>query len=79
MPIPDLDAVCHTDRFSAHRGVVFGALHVIGGAQHIERFNAALRLRVAHLVRESLSFRCKSEHLELFVWIFIHRDNASFR
>ncbi|MDB5046000.1 MAG: hypothetical protein JWQ08_2050 [Deinococcus sp.] len=79
MPTPDLDAVCHTDGMSAYTGVIFGALHVIGGTQHIERFNATLRLRVAHLVRKSLSFSRKPEHLELLIWMVIHRDNASLR
>jgi insertion element IS1 protein InsB len=77
--LPDayLDAVCHTDRLSADQSVVFGALHRIGGTQHIERFNATLRLRVAHLVRRSLSFSRKQANLEMLVWLFIHRYNAS--
>ncbi|UQN09441.1 IS1 family transposase (plasmid) [Deinococcus sp. QL22] len=79
LPTPYLDAVCHTDGLSAYKGVVFGGLHVIGGTQHIERFNATLRLRVAHLVRKSLSFSRKQEHLELLIWMFIHRYNASLR
>jgi insertion element IS1 protein InsB len=44
--------------------VVFGALHRIGGTQHIERFNAILRLRLAHLVRKGLSFSRKPINLE---------------
>ncbi|UQN09805.1 IS1 family transposase [Deinococcus sp. QL22] len=48
LPTPYRDAVCHTDGLSAYKGVVFGALHVIGGTQHIERLNATLRLRIAH-------------------------------
>lgn len=79
LPTPYLDARCHTDGLSAYKSVVFGRLHVIGGTQHIERFNATLRLRVAHLVRRSLSFSRKPAHLELLVWIFIHRYNASLR
>lgn len=59
LPTPSLDARCHTDGLSAYKSVVFGRLHVIGGTQHIERFNATLRLRVAHLVRRSLSFSRK--------------------
>ena len=74
---PYLDARCHTDGLSAYKGVVFGALHVIGGTQHIERFNATLRLRIAHLVRKSLSFSRKQANLELLIWLFIHRYNAS--
>ncbi|UQN09003.1 IS1 family transposase [Deinococcus sp. QL22] len=77
LPTPCLDAVCHTDGLSASTGVVFGALHVIGGTQRLERFNATLRLRIAHLVRKSLSLSRKQEHLELLIWLFIHRDNAS--
>ncbi|UQN10819.1 IS1 family transposase (plasmid) [Deinococcus sp. QL22] len=77
LPTPYLDAVCHTDGLSADKGVVFGALHVIGRTQQIERFNATLRLRIAHLVRKSLSFSRKPEPLERLVWMFIHRDNAS--
>jgi insertion element IS1 protein InsB len=60
---PYLDAVCHTDSLSAYKGVVFGALHVIGGTQHIERFNATLRLRIAHLVRKSLSLAANKSFL----------------
>ncbi|WP_245872670.1 IS1 family transposase [Deinococcus planocerae] len=74
---PDLDAVCHTDRLATYKGVVFGGLHRIGGTQHIERFNATLRLRLAHLVRKSLSFSRKQANLETLVWLFIHRYNAS--
>lgn len=77
LPAPYLDAVCHTDRLSAYKSVVFGALHKIGGTQHIERFNATLRLRLAHLVRRSLSFSRKQANLEMLVWLFIHRYNAS--
>ena len=33
LPTPYLDAVCHTDRLSAYKSVVFGALHRIGGTQ----------------------------------------------
>ena len=73
-----LDAVCHTDRLAAYRGVVFGGLHRIGGTQHIERFNATLRARLAHLVRRSLSFSRRQSHLEAVVWLFIHHYNASF-
>lgn len=74
---PYIDAVCHTDRLAAYKGVVFGGLHRIGGTQHIERFNATLRLRLAHLVRKSLSFSRKQANLETLVWLFIHRYNAS--
>ena len=77
LPTPYLDAVCHTDRLSAYKGVVFGALHRIGGTQHIERFNATLRLKLPHLVRKSLSFCRKQDNLETVVWLFIHRYNAS--
>ncbi|WP_168734942.1 IS1 family transposase [Deinococcus sp. KSM4-11] len=79
LPTPYLDARCHTDRLSAYKAVVFGGLHVIGGTQHIKRFNATLRVRVAHLVRQSLSFSRKQAHLELLIWMFIHRYNASLR
>ncbi|WP_143342139.1 IS1 family transposase [Deinococcus indicus] len=79
LPTPYLDARCHTDGLAAYKSVVFGGLHVIGGTQHIERFNATLRLRVAHLVRRSLSFSRKQAHLELLIWMFIHRYNASLR
>ena len=77
LPAPYLDAVCHTDRLSAYKGVVFGALHRIGGTQHIERFNATLRLKLPHLVRKSLSFCRKQTNLETVMWLFIHRYNAS--
>ena len=77
LPAPYLGAVCHTDRLSACKSVVFGRLHRIGGTQHIERFNATLRLRIAHLVRKSLSFSRKQVNLEMLVWLFIHRYNAS--
>ena len=40
LPTPYLDAVCHTDRLGAYKSVVFGALHRIGGTQHMERFRA---------------------------------------
>ena len=79
LPTPYLDARCHTDGLAAYKSVVFGGLHVIGGTQHTKRFNATLRLRVAHLVRRSLSFSRKQAHLELLVWMFIHRYNASLR
>ena len=74
---PYLDAVCHTDGLAAYKSVVFGALHRIGGTQHIERFNATLRARLAHLVRRSLSFSRRQSHLETVLWLFIHRYNAS--
>ncbi|WP_229753150.1 IS1 family transposase, partial [Deinococcus aerophilus] len=78
-PTPYLGAVCHTDRLAAYKGVVFGARHVTGGTRHIERFNATLRLRVAHLVRQSLSFSRQQAHPELLIWMFIPRYNASLR
>lgn len=74
---PDLDAVCHTDRLAAYKRVVFGGLHRIGGTQHIERFNATLRARLAHLVRRSLSFCRRQSHLQTVVWLLIHQYNAS--
>ena len=77
VPAAYLDARCHTDGLIAYKGVVFGALHVIGGTQHSERFNATLRLRIAHLVRKSLSFSRKQANLEMLIWLFIHRYNAS--
>ena len=77
LPTPYLDAVCHTDALAAYKSVVFGNLHRIGGTQHIERFNATLRARLAHLVRKSLSFSRNRAHLEMLVWLFIHRYNAS--
>ena len=77
LPALYLDARCHIDGLSIYKGVVFGALHVIGGAQHIERFNATLWPRIAHLVRKSLSFSRKQANLELLIWLFIHRYNAS--
>ncbi len=77
LPTPYLTARCHTDALAAYKAVVFDALHVIGGTQHIERFNATLRLRLAHLVRKSLSFSRKQAYLEMLVWLFIHRYNAS--
>ena len=49
----------------------------LGGTQHIERFNATLRARLAHLVRKSLSFCRKQANLETLLWLFIHRYNAS--
>ena len=67
-----------TDRLPAYKSVVFGALHRIGGMQHIERFNATSRLRLAHLVRRSLSLSREQANLEMLIWLFIHRDNASF-
>ncbi|GGL78390.1 hypothetical protein GCM10010840_15320 [Deinococcus aerolatus] len=78
LPTPYLDAVCHTDRLGAYKSVVFGALHRIGGTQHMERFNATLRVRLAHLVRKTLSFSRKQANLEMLIWLFIHRYNASF-
>lgn len=74
---PYLEAKCHTDGLAVYRSVVFRALHIIGGTQHIERFNATLRLRIAHLVRKSLSFSRKQVNLEMLIWLFIHRYNAS--
>ncbi|MFC4456732.1 IS1 family transposase [Deinococcus sonorensis] len=74
---PYLDAICHTDRLAVYKQVVFGALHRIGGTQHIERFNATLRAKVSFLVRKSLSFCRKQANRELVVWLFIHRYNAS--
>ena len=74
---PYLDAVCHTDGLPTYKSVVFGALHRIGGTQHIERFNATLRARLPHLVRRSLAFSRRQSHLETVVWLFIHRYNAS--
>jgi len=65
------------DRLSAYKGVAFGALHRIGGTQHVERFNATLRARLAHLVRRSSAFSRKQVVLETLVWLFIHRHNAS--
>ena len=56
LPAPSLEARCHTDGLPAYKSVVFGALHFISGTQHIERSNATLSLRTAHLVRKSLSF-----------------------
>ena len=66
-------------RLGAHKSVVFGALHSIGGTQHIERFNAMLRVRLAHLVRCTLSFSRKQANLEMLIWLFIHRYNTSLR
>jgi len=77
LPTPYLDAVCHTDGLRFYRGVVFGALHRIGGTQHIERFNATLRLRLAHLVRRSLAFSRQQTNLETLLWLFLHRYNSS--
>ncbi|MBB5378395.1 insertion element IS1 protein InsB [Deinococcus metalli] len=77
IPAPYLDAVCHTDGLRFYRGVVFGALHRIGGTQHIERDGATLRLRLAHLVRQSLSFSRQQTTLETLVWLFLHRYNTS--
>jgi len=77
LPTPYLEARCHLGGLKVYSSVVFDALHVIGGTQHIERFNATLRLRIAHLVRKSLSFSRKQAHLEMLVWLFIHRYNAS--
>ncbi len=77
LPTPSLDAVCHTDRLGAYKSVVFGTLHRIGGTQHIERFNATLRARLAHLVRKTLSLSRKQANLEMLIWLFIHRYNAS--
>ena len=76
LPAPYLEAKCHIDGLAVYRSVVFGALHIIGGTQHIERFNATLRLRIAHLVRKSLSFSRKQVNLEMLIWLFIHRYNA---
>ncbi|UBV44637.1 hypothetical protein LAJ19_15835 (plasmid) [Deinococcus taeanensis] len=75
---PDLDVVCMTDRLAAYKSVVFGKLHRFGGTQYVERFNATLRARLAHLVRRSLAFSRRQSHLETVVWFFIHQDNASF-
>ena len=77
LPTPYLDAICHTDRLSAYKGVVFGRLHRIGGTQHLERFHATLRAKLPFLVRKSLSFCRQQANLELLVWLFIHRYNAS--
>ncbi|AFZ69274.1 transposase, IS1 family (plasmid) [Deinococcus peraridilitoris DSM 19664] len=77
LPTAYLSAECRTDRLAAYQSVVFGGLHRIGGTQHIERFNATLRARLAHLVRKSLSFSRNQHHLETLVWLFIHRYNAS--
>ena len=74
---PYLDAVCHTDRLAVYKSVVFGNRHRIGGTQHIERFNATLRARLAHLVRRSLSFSRRQSHLETVIWLFIHQYNQS--
>ncbi|WP_034354443.1 IS1 family transposase [Deinococcus phoenicis] len=77
LPTPYLDAVCHTDGLREYRSVVFGALHRLGGTQHIERFNATLRLRLAHLVRKSLSFARSQVNFETLIWLFLHRYNLS--
>ena len=77
LPLPYLDAVCHTDRLAAYQSIVFGKYHRIGGTQHIERFNATLRCRIAHLVRKSLSFSRKQENLETVIHLFIKQYNAS--
>ena len=77
LPTVYLDATCHTDGLRVYREVVFGARHRVGGTQHIERFNATLRARLPHLVRQSLSFSRNVEHLETLIWLFIHRYNAS--
>ena len=74
---PYLDAVCHTDKPAAYKSVVFGELHRIGGTQHIERFNATLRARLAHLTRRLLSFARKLENLTAAVWRFIPVYNSS--
>ena len=59
LPAPYLEARGYTDALAVYKNVVFGALHKIGGTQHIERFNATLRLRLAHLVRKRLSLSRK--------------------
>ncbi|PYE53853.1 insertion element IS1 protein InsB [Deinococcus yavapaiensis KR-236] len=78
LPGAYVSAECHTDKLAAYRGVVFGALHKLGGTQHIERLNATLRARLPHLVRRSLSFSRSRANLETLVWLFVHRYNASF-
>lgn len=78
LPTPYLDATAHTDGLSLSRGVMFRALHRIAGTQRMEWFNATLRLRLAHLVRKSLSFSRKQANLETLLWLFILRFNASF-
>ena len=78
LPAPYLEARYHTDGLPVYKSVVFDALHIVGGTQHVERFNATLRLRIAHLVRKSLSFSRKQVNLEMLIWLFIHRYNASF-
>jgi len=77
LPAPYLTARCPTDGLKVYTSVVFGALHDIGGTQHIERFNATLRPRLAHLVRKSLAFSRKQAHLKMLIWLFIHRYDAS--
>ena len=77
LPAPYLDAVCHTDGLSVYNSVVFGGRHKIGGTQHIECFNATLRLRLPHLVRRSLAFSRNPAHLDMLLWLFIHHYNAS--
>ena len=77
LPAPSLEARCYTDGLPVYKSVVVGALHIVGGTQYVERFNATLRLRLAHLVRKSLSLSRKQVNLEMLIWLFIHRYNAS--
>ena len=66
LPVPSLEARCHTEGLPVYKSVVFGVLHL------------TLRLRIAHLVRKSLSFSRQQVNLEMLIWLFIHRSNASF-
>jgi insertion element IS1 protein InsB len=54
-------ATFHTDQYAVDKGVIPAAQHRAmtkhaRKTHHIERFNNTLRQRVAHLVRETLSF-----------------------
>jgi insertion element IS1 protein InsB len=71
---------CLTDFWSAYRAVIPEEQHTAVGKEtgetaHVERWNTTLRQRLAHFVRQTLSFSNSLEMHDLCLRLFLHRYN----
>ena len=75
-------AQCYTDFWEAYSNVIPVEQHSAVGKEsgqtaHVERWNLALRQRLARFVRRTLSFSKSSVMHEACLRLFIHRYNCS--
>lgn len=77
-------SIIYTDFWEAYAKVIDTSKHSAvgkdsGKTNHVERWNNTLRQRIPRFVRKTLSFSKSFEMHELYLKLFIHNYNESFK